>query len=131
MDKLYTFHVEVKSRQADKTYTGTFTLRRPDLADLGAISASMSRMNQGETFVSNSYEILFTAINTVTVCGAGDNGETVPDWWEEVVAAPTDTQVIMAIWARLVEAREKKLPFRSDEDQAEASSDATEGADSA
>lgn len=113
LEKTYTFNIKTESRVFGKTLEGTFTLRRATLADLGAISAGVSRLNQGEPFSAPQFQILFLAIATVAVCG-----EDVPEWWKEVTEeSAADTAVMLHIWSKLVEAREKGLPFRPSEPQ--------------
>lgn len=113
MDKTYTFQVKVKSELTEKTYEGPFTLRHASLMDLGAISATMSRLNQGAPFVSNVMEAIMTAIATITVCA-----ESAPEWWAEVSDGDVlDTRLIMQINTLMLDARRKSKPFRSDDSE--------------
>jgi len=112
LKKEYSFHVDIKSRLDGRQYEGTFHMRRPDIGDLGAISAALSRMNQGENFTSSQFEVLMTTIATVTVCG-----ENIPDWWGELTAdeSVADTRVILHVGSKMIKARDKAAPFRNEE----------------
>jgi hypothetical protein len=111
MDKTYTFQVDLTSDLIEKTYKGPFTLRHANLMDIGAISATMSRLNQGVPFVSNIMEAIITAVATITVCV-----ESAPEWWAEVSDGDMiDTKLIMQINTLMLDARRKSKPFRSDE----------------
>lgn len=111
LEKTYSFNVNVESKIFGKTLEGTFTLRRATLSDLGSISAGVSRMNQGEPFSAPQYQVLFLCVATIAVCG-----EQVPAWWKEVTEeGAADTAVMLHVWSKLVEAREKGLPFRATE----------------
>ncbi len=107
LSKTYSFEIDQESEETNVRYKGTFHMRRPTLNDLSAISASLSRMNQGQPIVSPSYEVLFTTIATIDVCG-----EKVPDWWVEVSEQSIDTRLVLTIGAALVKARNERLPFR-------------------
>lgn len=110
LERKYSFDVDFTSQRSGKNYKGAFHMRRPDLSDMGSISASISRMNQGQAFVSDQFELLFTSIATISVCG-----EKVPSWWASVVEDDMDTSVIMHVSAQNVKAKELSLPFRSEE----------------
>jgi hypothetical protein len=111
MKKTYTFHVDVTSELIEKRYEGSFTLRHANFADIGAISAAMSRINQGARFVSDVMEAIVQAVATISVCS-----ESAPEWWQEVTDGDVfDTRVIMQINSAMLEARSNSKPFRSDE----------------
>jgi len=113
MNRTYTFQVKVTSDLTEKTYEGPFTLRHANLMDMGAISATMSRINQGAPFVSNIMEAIITAIATITVCV-----ESAPEWWEEVSDGELlDTKLIMQINTIMLDARRESKPFRSGESE--------------
>lgn len=123
--KNYSFNVDITSKQDERRYQGTFHMRRPDIGDLGAISAAMSRMNQGENYTSSQFEVVMTAIATVTICG-----EDVPKWWAEITDenAVADTRVILRVGAEMVKGRDKAAPFR--DEGVESPSDSVHGAGS-
>jgi hypothetical protein len=111
MKKTYTFHVDITSELTGDRYEGSFTLRHASLADFGAISAAMSRLNHGARFVSDVMEAIIQAVATITVCS-----ETAPEWWNSVADGDVfDTRVIMQINSAMLEARSNSKPFRSDE----------------
>jgi len=129
MENLTTFPVTLKKYRSDltgKTYEGTFTFRRPNLGDQGAISAAMSRMNQGEPFSSTNHEAMFLGIATMSVTLEKDSK---PDWWDGVFdqTQPLDNRFIMYLWRTVVEARDETLPFRSRNGEAEEASDESTG----
>ena len=108
IEKKYSFDVETESADGTKL-KGVFHMRRATLLDLGAISAGLSRANEGQPFVSSGYEALLTLIIAIEVCG-----ESVPDWWERVSSDPVDTRVVMNVGGRLAGARDKHAPFQTE-----------------
>ncbi len=112
MGKQYTAHVKVWSVLANKELDGTFVMHRPSLNEHGSISAGMSRLNQGEPFVSESHHILFLALATISVCC-----DEAPEWYEQFVAPSGDDEEIdeaalVTIWSTIVKARRESFPFR-------------------
>lgn len=119
MEREYSFDVDEKSRMDGKQYKGTFHMRRPNIADLGAISAAISRLNQGQPMVSDSFEALLTVVATIEICA-----EDTPDWWSEICDECADSGMIVRIGNLMSKERDKGVPFRSENDQPTSSSDA-------
>ncbi len=107
LEKTYSFDIDTQGADGS-ALKGAFHMRRPTLRDLGAVSASLSRANEGQPFVSDGYEALLTTIITVAVCG-----ESVPDWWEQVSSDPVDTRVVMHVGGRMAMARDQHAPFQT------------------
>lgn len=118
MEREYSFTVNDVSKLDGKKYEGIFHMRRPNIADLGAISAALSRLNQGQPFASDSFEAILTVVATIEVCC-----EDPPKWWKAMVDEMADVGMIMRISTHMSEARDKGIPFRSEKDQPQESSD--------
>lgn len=132
VSRTYTFDIDIKSRMTGERYQGTFILRRPSLADLGQISAMITRINNGASFSSAQYEMLFTVVATIAVCGSGKLGEFVPTWWDDVVGGEdgddvVDTHVVGHVGGQMAVARDKSSLFRFGEgsEEPEAPSEST------
>lgn len=122
MKKRYTVHVKAKGLE-DKEYEGTFSMKRPNLLEMGAISAGISRLNQGEPFSSTSMEAVFTAMAHINVCS-----EEAPEWWSEICGegqdGVVDTRALMSVWTQITKERDTGAQFRSSQSE---QSEAIEG----
>ena len=113
----YSFKIKVTTEYGEDL-EGEFEIRRPNLEDMSAISAGMSRMNQGEPYVSPQYEALFSAIVNIEVCGVRT-----PPWWPRISKEPLDTGSVIKIGAEMAKARRASLPFRAGSEKDESSMD--------
>jgi len=121
MEKKYSFSVDEKSRIDGKRYKGTFHMRRANIGDLGAISAALSRLNQGQPIVSDSFEALLTVVATIEICG-----EDVPKWWQALVDEGGNESIIIRVGNAMSRERDKGQPFRSEKDQSEQTGDGSD-----
>lgn len=110
IDQKITFHAKIRCdmQREGRILEGDFVIRQPTFADMGAISAAISRMAQGQPIVDPSTGAVLQAVAMLSVLV-----EEAPEWWDEVQEAQ-NTPVLMAVNTLLLEERGKS-PFRSAE----------------
>lgn len=105
------FHAKIRSvtdQGVERIYEGDFTVRQPTFADMGAISAAISRMAQGQPIVDMTTGAVLNAIAGLSILV-----EDAPDWWDEVQESQ-NTPVLLAVNTILMEERGRS-PFRAAE----------------
>jgi len=111
-DGRVTFYVDLL--HSGKKFQGSFTVRRPNFGDVGAIAAGISRLAQGQPIVDQQTGAILNAIANLSVLT-----EEHPEWWMDVIESE-NIPLVMAVYAHYLREREES-PFR----QAESSGDTT------
>lgn len=88
-----------------RLYEGTFCVRDPKFSDIGAISASVSVMTQGQPVVDPSMGAIMQACALLSVCT-----EDAPAWWEDCLKVE-NVPVILAVNSAYMRERQAS-PFR-------------------
>ena len=88
-----------------KTYEGTFSVRDPKFSDIGAISASVSVMTQGQPVVDPAMGAILQACSLLSICT-----EDAPEWWEDCLRVE-NVPMILAVNAAYMRERQAS-PFR-------------------
>jgi len=111
-DGKVTFFVDLQHN--GREYQGGFTVRKPNFGDVGAISAGISRLAQGQPIADNQTGAILNAIANLSVLV-----ESFPSWWDDVMEQE-DIPMVMAVYAHYLRERNES-PFRQAKSRGEAS----------
>ena len=103
--KKVTFHVDLVDEEGEE-YKGSFTVRKPNFEDAGAISAGISRLTQGEAIVDTNMGFILNAVAMMSVLV-----EDYPEWWPSV-AEEQNIPLTLGVFSAYMRER-KESPFRA------------------